>query len=190
MEANEPEHSNCNLTDLEILISRDELLRMHAYAHKKISWWHSKGMLRHMKAEDVVQEAILKTWSGERRWNRDAYKSHLEYFFGCISSIISCAVKKYSDHERCINDNLAAYNSFHDICADILDSVIADETQIKLLNYISIKYPSLQYLAEAMIKKSIYKSEDLSAYLGVNISKVYKDKSRFKTVCKEFMDKE
>lgn len=128
------------------------------------------------RAEDIVQEAILQTFKGKRKWNPEKYPDILIFLKLVINSIVSHLVNS-QNHKRLQrlpeNDNGKSLDNTFDLGYSPTpeDELLADETLGKIYEAISGD-EELQSIVDA-IMSGYTKSREIAEITGFDVSRVY-----------------
>ena len=128
------------------------------------------------KAEDIAQEAILKTFDGERKWNPEKYPDIMIFLRLVVKSLINHLANS-QNHRRLQrfpeNENGESLDDTFDLGYSPTpeEEVLADETLGKIYEVINGD-KELQSIVDA-IMSGYTKSNDIANVTGFDINHVY-----------------
>lgn len=157
--------------------------RLLLYARKRMFGYGWRGRASgaggsFLSPEDVVHTAIMKTISGERRW--DAKRVDLFYhLLMTIRSILSNLAR--SGENRLVSELVGPADVFQDSTASDPARVVESRSQLSaLLAYIDEKHTDLRPFIDAIIETGDFTPSELSARLGVPVQGIYNLKKRLR----------
>lgn len=180
--------SNNDWTQIDWSDLYPRLLLFTASKLKRLHWrGRRSGPVPGAKtAKDFVQEAILKTISGERRWNRSY--SLFEHLIGVISSEISHLVESMDNRRTLQADENIILIEDH---RESPESVAARKSQERrFFDYLDTKNPQLTRLAQAILYDPVRSVAELAADLGLPIDAIDNLKRALRRATDEFLDRE
>jgi DNA-directed RNA polymerase specialized sigma24 family protein len=127
-------------------------------------------------ADDFVQEAYMRVYQGERKWDPQKNPDLIEYLkHSVIDSLISASIK--SKHNKLSEIDLERDDYTDNVNA--LDNIIASEIYDSIQE--KIRYDEdLQLLFTCIVDYNIVKPKDIAKELGWEISEVNNAKKRLK----------
>lgn len=143
------------------------------YAARKLSSYHKSGLLSRLDAYDVTNEAVEKTLSGVRPWNRAKNPDLFVHLAGCISSMINNAytsadfqLVERSEHSESIIE--IENKTFHEA-----NEVLEFQSKIEfLLDYLVTLRKDIKHVATVMIKDGVTEPKEIAKELNMTIAEV------------------
>lgn len=145
------------------------LIRLYAFTERKM--YHFRGTRIYSLAdyEDIANEAVIKTLSNERPWNKDKCPDLFAHLAGCSKSMIF----NLKESQQIIKHDTWDVG-LHIDNKEVSQEEMADSIQKieHFIQYVSENRKDLLRLTEAMLKKEIIKPQELSAHLGISVKEV------------------
>ncbi len=179
--------------------TNDIINSLYAYARRKIKKYEGQPIYFSMTGEDVAHEAIAKTLSGVRPWNKEKCPHLLIHLLGCAKSIISnhatlketATIKRETDlGDGKKNENYCTLDTLHMSIDHLNEEALSfyenrEDTFYyfkKLMNYLSENREDLIDLAEEMFIKGRTKPKELALYFGITVKEVNVKKIALKRI--------
>lgn len=154
------------------------------YAHRKLSSFYKSGLQIKVDALDVTNEAVSKTLSGTRPWNREKVPDLFVHLAGCIRSIIHNAYTA-TDFQLVERDSSGAeLSELHTYKVDAstdADAALEFESKVEfLIDYLVSLKDDVEPVANMMFKSGITEPSDIAEELGLTVAEVNSKKLAIK----------
>lgn len=155
------------------------------YAHRKLSRFKKSGLLSKIDALDVTNDAVVKTLSGQRPWNRKKNTDLFVHLAGCISSIINNAYTSSDFQLVERNASSEVLIAEININEDRADAILEFESKITfLLDYLVSLRNDVEPVAKMMFKDGVTEPSSIAQELDIPVSEVNAKKTTIKRMLK------
>ena len=155
------------------------------YAHRKLRKFGASGLLSKLTPEDVANDAVAKTLSGERPWNEEKYPDLFTHLAQCISSDIYNAYTS-SDFNK-VNRGIGS----NEIISTAISSEANPEESLNLeskvefiIDYLVATKKELKQVAEIVLREGVSEPKDIAEMLNISVSEVNSKKLALKRLMK------
>ena len=155
------------------------------YANRKLSKFGESGLLSKLTPEDVANDAVTKTLSGERPWNKEKNPDLFKHLAQCISSDIYNAYTS-SDFSK-VNRGIGS----NDIISTAISSEANPEDSLNLeskvtfiIDYLVATKKELKQVAEIVLREGVSEPKDIAEMLNISVSEVNSKKLALKRLMK------
>ena len=138
--------------------------------------------------EDFVHKAIIKTISGERKWDSKE-RTIFKHLTGVISSEINHLSESKENELGIDGDDVLTTTSSQQLGFGFNPEqiAIAESEQIVFLEYLRCVDPQLKQLAELILSEGFRGSIEISNELGISVKNVNNLKKRLKRALKSYI---
>ena len=143
------------------------------YSERKLSKFHESGLLSKITSEDVTNEAVSKTLSGKRPWNRESNPDLFVHLAGCISSEISNSYNSadFQVVERGVLGNEAIMAAIDNELSPA-DAMEFESKVTFILDYLVSLRKDIEPVATLILKSGVTGPKDIASHLGMSLSEV------------------
>lgn len=166
------------LTDKEF---EEAVIKTYAFTRRKMLHLRGTRLYSIMDYEDITNEAITKTLSGDRAWNQKKYPLFV-HLAGCAKGIISNLSKK-ADIVQCDSSSEMDLEEHKDLTPEDIHLILTELDEF--VEYVEKNRKDLVKLAKAILVKEISKPKELSKHLGISVRKVNSGKVALKRIYKK-----
>lgn len=143
------------------------------YSDRKLSNFRNSGLVSKITPEDVANEAVAKTLSGKRPWNKEKCPDLFVHLAGCIRSEISNIYNSndFKEVDRAIEGNevIVSTKSNEPNAADIIE----EESRITfIIEYVASFKEDLIQVAELVLRHQVNEPQDIAETLNITVKEV------------------
>lgn len=187
MEAPEKPVRHDLATEMEAALSEAGRKKILAYAHRLVSRlpWPGEGDLREL-AEDIASDAVCKTFSGDRQWDREATPDPICFLLSVIKSLVHARWKNQDNKKQLVSTDEPTFDEIQSFIASPHDEAEAAEFFIGLICEVGDD----QVCAKMVdLFDRGFKPNEIAAELGLKESEVYAAKKRLQRKAKTYLQR-